>query len=763
MIRSYLLWIGFSLALFISATMMFVLEPFIAKKLLPDLGGSPNVWNTAVLFFQLMLFLGYLYAHILCTKVKRDIQKFVHIAVLALPLLLTSFNMPLSEPTGANPVVWIFLSLSSMTGALFFALATTAPLLQRWFAQTGARGASDPYVLYALSNAGSILGLLAYPLWIESHFSLFEQGNIIYWTYAGTAILIALASFAPGQEKEEDDDDNEAASYGGKEQDTESPKDVASSPIHYGRWLLYSTIPASLMLGLTTYVSTELSSLPFFWVVPLLIYLLSFVIAFAKPPALLIRLVTLATPPLCLLVVYMIFKQVISVDSRGEGMPVTEGISLHLFTLLFTCLAFHMRLAAARPKSKHLTRFYLMVSVGGMLGSSINTFLAPLVFDAWIEYPLMLALAVATLSTLPERLYKLPAYKSKLPTGIWSVVTVTTLVLLISIRIPAASTLEPHWRILTPLLSGTAVILALVGNPKQYKAGLAVALSFMVLLVYNLEPGTVYRARNFFGCLKICVDRQENLIQFFHGITIHGMESLDPQLRGKPVSYFHPSGPVGELTNYLNSENAPLPQEPVAVVGLGCGTLAAYGRPGQKMVFYEINRDVIDIARDPFYFTYLYEARKRGVNTEIIEGDGRLNLIKAPYNYYKLIILDAFNSDSIPTHLLTGEALDLYLSKLKPEGAIAFQVTNNYYNLKPLLQALAESRELPALYRNDYDIAREKKRYPTEWVVMTRNQATLNKLLELGWKEIEKSKEGTLRLWTDDYSNPVKLLITPFS
>ncbi|MEZ4544638.1 MAG: fused MFS/spermidine synthase [Cyanobacteriota/Melainabacteria group bacterium] len=749
MIRSYLLWIGFSLALFLSATMMFVLEPFIAKKLLPDLGGSPNVWNTAVLFFQLILFIGYLYAHLLCTKVKQNLQKFVHLAVLALPLLATSFNLPLSEPTGASPIAWVFISLASMTGALFFALATTAPLLQRWFAQTRAQGSGDPYILYALSNAGSILGLLSYPLWIESHFSLFEQGNIIYWTYAGTALLIALVSFAPAQE--------ESATIV-----LENTEDSQLSFSHYGRWLLYTSIPASLMLGLTTYVSTELSSLPFFWVVPLLIYLLSFVIAFAKPPAILMRLVNLAAPPLCLLVVYMIFKQVISVDTRGEGMPITEGISLHLVALLVTCLAFHMRLAADRPKANHLTRFYLMVSAGGMIGSSINTFLAPLIFDAWIEYPLVLALAVASLTNLPDRFFSLPSYKSKLPKAIWPVVTMTMLLLVISIKLPIVSSLEPHWRILLPLFSGLAVVLAMAGNTTQLRAGLGVALSFMVLLVYNLEPGTVYRARNFFGCLKISVDRQENLLQFFHGITIHGMESLDPELRGKPVSYFHPRGPIGELTSYLNSKNAPHPQDPVAVVGLGCGTLAAYGKAGQKMVFYEINRDVIDVAGDPLYFTYLYEAKKRGVNTEIIEGDGRLNLAKAPYNYYKLIILDAFNSDSIPTHLLTREALDLYLSKLKPEGVIAFQVTNNYYNLKPLIKALAKSRELPVLYRNDYDIAREKRRYPTEWVVMTRNQITLDKLSELGWKEIGAGKDK-IRLWTDDYSNPIKLLITPFS
>lgn len=750
MIRSYLLWIGFSLALFLSATMMFVLEPFIAKKLLPDLGGSPNVWNTAVLFFQLILFIGYLYAHLLCTKVKQNLQKFVHLAVLALPLLATSFNLPLSEPTGASPIAWVFISLTSMTGALFFALATTAPLLQRWFAKTDAQGSGDPYILYALSNAGSILGLLSYPLWIESHFSLFEQGNIIYITYAGTALLIALVSFTPAQE--------ETATKVLK-----NKEDSQLSFSHYGRWLLYTSIPASLMLGLTTYVSTELSSLPFFWVVPLLIYLLSFVIAFAKPPALLMRLVNLAAPPVCLLVIYMIFKQVISVDTRGEGMPVTEGISLHLAALFITCLAFHMRLAADRPKASHLTRFYLMVSAGGMIGSSINTFLAPLIFDAWIEYPLVLALAVASLSNLPQKLFVFPAYKSKLPAGIWSVVTVTTLLLVISIKLPIASTLEPQWRILIPLILGTGVVLAMAGNTRQFKAGMGVALSFMVLLVYNLEPGTVYRARNFFGCLKVSVDRQDNLLQFFHGITIHGMESLDPQLRGKPVSYFHPRGPIGELTSYLNSDNAPLSQDPIAVVGLGCGTLAAYGRPGQKMVFYEINKDVIDVASDPFYFTYLYEAKKRGVNTEIIEGDGRLNLVKAPYNYYKLIVLDAFNSDSIPTHLLTKEALDLYLSKLKPDGVIAFQVTNNYYNLKPLLKALAKSRDLPVLYRNDYDIAREKRRYPTEWVVMTRNQITLNKLSELGWKELEEDKGKSIRLWTDDYSNPIRFLITPFS
>ncbi len=742
---SPILPITFGLALFASSFLMFTLEPFIAKLLLPYLGGSANVWNTCVVFFQLTLVAGYLYSHLIShLKVPVERLKWFHLPVLLLPLLATSFIVPVvADSAELSPVLWLLATLVSMIGALFFSLSTVAPLLQKWYSNSPAPGSQDPYFLYAASNAGSLAGLLLYPLLIESSFSLSEQGNLIYWSYGVVALVVFAASFSVRSIKQEESESTES----------HDPKHPIKAE-DYLRWLLYTSIPASLMLGVTTYVSTELSALPFFWVVPLFIYLLSFVICFSRPPKILLKVSNVLAPLLALVVLVMVFKQAVPYEQNAGEIPITEGISIHLAALFLISLALHGKLADERPNHTKLTQYFLCISIGGVLGSSFNTFLAPLIFNAWIEYPLILSLAAVSLMRCPEKLQSFPSYKRHLTKRDLAIPLLVLVVAFISWKLCQGDMLTV---ILIPLsLTVVATILSAT-NTNQLRSGLSIALSALVLTLFSLESNTVYRSRNFFGCLKVSLNRVENTCQFWHGITIHGVESLDPALRGKPQAYFHRSGPIGELLTVLNKDK----QDPLAVVGLGAGSLAAYANPGQKMYLYEINPDVVKIASDPFYFSYLFQARKRGVALEIVEGDGRLKLKNSPYQYFGLIIVDAFNSDSIPTHLLTREALKLYESKLKTGGTIAFQVTNNYYNLKPLLAALAKERGAKALFKNDYSVAREQKRYPTEWVVLTKDHKSLEQLKELHWKELVPKKR--VKIWTDDYSNPLELLMETFS
>lgn len=698
---------------------MFVLEPFIAKMLLPLLGGSPNVWNTCVVFFQITLLCGYLYAHILTKNSKQNLPQLstgrqisIQLLVVWLPLLLLPLRAPQDPPTEGHPYLWLFFTLVCLVGGVFFAISTTAPLLQKWFATVGDSEGKDPYFLYAASNLGAMVGLIAYPFFLEPGFSLLEQSTIaavLYVIFAGLITACAVLTYrhkAPP-----------AAAEAVEQIQADEPKEVeaTSNTLEPGklersqivRLLCLTFIPASLTLGLTTYVTSELSAIPLFWVAPLFIYLTSFVIAFSRPPKKVISVFRWIAPPAILAALAPIAWQMSAPTDINHAQLVTAGTSVHMLALFLVCCACHGTVAEQRPNPEHLTKYFLIISLGGVLGSSLNALVAPAIFDSWIEYPLVMIAAIAIL--IPPRI-----------ASVW-------------------------------------LAIAIVG----------------LWLSLNHDESVVYRARNFFGCISVRVDRLENVSQFFHGVTEHGSESLDPEIRLKPISYFHPQGIIGGLlmqTFGLKEGSADggrllpareMERAPYAVLGLGCGALSAYASKNQTMMYYEINPDVIEVAKDPFFFSYIFDAKQRQADVRIIAGDGRLAIQKAPYNYFKLIVMDAFSSDSIPTHLVTKEAVQMYLSKLRKDGLLIFHITNNYYDLKPVLWTLAQELGLHAVTKNDYTAAQMKNRYPTEWVVLSQDKELLQPLSEIGWKELLPGKK--VRLWTDNYCSPQSVLIVPMS
>lgn len=782
----------FVLALFLSSMLMFVLEPLVAKLILPRLGGAAAVWTACVLYYQVLLLAGYLYAHFLTVKLSLGKQLMVHGLVCCLPFLFLPLRLPFAEPQAEHPLIFLILALTAMIGAMFFAISTTAPLLQKWYSETGAPGSADPYFLYAASNAGGIIGLIAYPFFFEPRFSLMDQSGMVAWLYGSLAGLIGLLLLLVWSRrpcaKRENGTETSAAGEGketefeeGLTSDESGVKAVEEPDLKRQLdWLALTFVPSSLFLGLTTFVTTELAAVPFFWMVPLLIYLLSFIIAFSRPGARLVGIFKIAAPLVVVAVLMFLAFQAMQAHITATPRLVTDAISLHLLALLLVCTACHSLLAQDRPEPEHLTEFYLIVGAGGALGSLFNTLIAPLIFNDWYEYPVALFLALLAVSGGAAGKRDLAGLRR--PLGVFALVVIAGWLSYLILRAGGNDILvkapEIYVGLVVLLLFGLPVgtCFALPFGLDSRRACLTVTGLIFVFQLSILSGDVVLRHRNFYGCLQVEVLRPPDVIRFWHGATLHGIESLDPSRRGRPVAYFHPLGPVGELmravygTHPFEQEaggqqlaGSPAPgREPYAVLGLGCGTLASYASPGQTAIFYELDNSVIDIAEDPFYFTYLYQARERGVDLKVVAGDGRLQLARAPYDYFKLIVLDAFSSDSIPTHLLTREAASMYLTKLKKDGALAFQITNNYYDLKPVLARLARELRLKALSRRDTTASEDLGRYPTEWVVLYRAGASSAEMLSgMGWEPLTETPG--FELWTDDYCSVLKALIAPFS
>lgn len=688
----------FSFTIFLSAAIMFLLEPLVAKILLPFLGGSSLVWNTCVVFFQCVLLTAYAYALLLnLPQIPRSIRIALHILLLG----LSCFWLPIRiEPVSIltsdeHPYFYLFCTLVQTIGPLFFILASTAPLLQKWYVASSGAFSKDPYILYAASNAGALLGLIAYPFAVEPNLGLKEQTGHLSIAYAVFFLLLLACSVAFVRSKE------------ALEPDLEYFRKPKPGFKLIGSWFYFSFLPASLVLGLTSYVTSELSSIPLFWILPLSLYILSFVFAFSRFPSKIIPALSIITSICLLTLLAFSFNTYISErETTTLGGFVTSGISFHLICLFLLSLTCHARIADSRPHPQHLNLFYLVIALGGVSGSVFNTFVAPLAFNDFVEYPLALAACAVSLlcANIPPRM-------------------------------KSAAALAP-WVVLSAVLA--------------------------VLIFWNMnaDPRTVVSKRNFFGLLSIKIDKSSNSCQLWDGCTMHGEESLDPQKLNIPCSYYSRQGPLGELM--LELFQSPSKDFPFAVIGMGTGTAAAFAQPGQPVLFYELNPTVIDIATNPFYFTFLYEAKKRKSDLQITAGDGRLKIKSAPDKYLDLIIIDAYSSDSIPTHLLTQEALNLYLSKLTDKGTIAFHVTNTYYDLKPVLAKLAESLGLQTLSSNDFHTGRSPLKEPSDWMIISKNQDLLNRLKNnKNWQEVPSP--DNIKIWTDDYCDLLSVLKIPFS
>jgi len=711
----------------------------VAKMLLPLLGGTPAVWNTCMLFFQAALLAGYAYALIVSRwPFPRQLALQLLLLVLAfvsLPIGLSS-SWVRSVPATGNPSLWLLTCLAALVGLPFFIVSSNGPLLQKWFSHTGFTSAGDPYFLYSASNAGSFVALLAYPVLVEPNSSLGSQSRLWTGGYAVLVVLVGACGFALWRLHR-----NEITSTPLDPRSAASLTDAVSSSIEKRaatpsagrrlRWVLFAFVPASLMLGVTNYISTDIASVPLLWVIPLALYLLTLVFAFARRQLISLRVLAIILPGATLVIIY-------SMDISVRPALMASFSLIYFFLAALTC---HSQLAGDRPSTKHLAEFYLWMSLGGVLGGVFNALLAPVIFSSVLEYPLAALLACLLLPSAAERTDRQRTrwMDFLLPAG----VLLFTFALGLVVNKVASGKLAGQ-------LVAIAVPLTIIYLLRKQPLRFALCLGAIMLgasFVPVVGKRRLLAERNFFGVLRVEGNEGDTMHTLIHGSTVHGRQYTTGDRRCEALSYYHRTGPIGQI--FAAFQASPVAKE-VAIVGLGTGATAVYARPNEHWTFYEINPAVVNIARNPRYFTYVVDCDRVPFN--VVLGDARLKLREAPDASYGLIVLDAFSSDAIPIHLITQQAIDLYLSKLGPGGLLVFHVSNRYLDLGPVVAALAQSRNLSCMALDDSMPTPIEAKDPSEWVVVARSPADF----------VELSKSSNARVlagdahravWTDDFSN----------
>lgn len=744
----------YSLAIFTSAFLLFLVQPMAAKFLLPHLGGSPAVWNTAMVFFQIMLLLGYCYAHATAKWLGARRQAMLHggLVLASLALLPLSMRTELGFSGVEQPVRWMMTSLLLSVGIPFLLLAANAPMLQYWFANTSHRDAQNPYFLYAASNTGSMVALLGYPFVIEPNWGVSSQ--FAYWSWLFAAFALLLASCACALFK----------SSHAPQPSSAAPESAASlSWRRRAHWVLLAFVPSSLLLGVTSYITTDIASMPLFWVIPLAIYLLTFILAFAKKPLMVDRAYDAQVSLVTITALLIAF----------EATFLTQFMILHLFAFFAVALLCHGRLVQLRPDPQRLTEFYLWISFGGMLGGLFNSLLAPVIFKIPLEYPLVLFLAMFLRprrggGSFSWKTEGLPAFAFAFfllvllkgvgfiyhQHGEW----IASIDALLAVMLPQ----QPGGQGVSLMqLLAVGFFLLCMGMAwlmREKPVGFAAAIGAILWLVPLTGSGisgalykhTIYSERNFFGVNRVIHMPEKNVHFLVHGTTLHGTQSLDPAKRLQMTSYYRP---VRDAYEHMRPHNGA--DKPIAVVGLGGGTLACLAKAGQEVDFFEIDPAVIAIAKNPAYFTFL---RDCAGHYRTFLGDGRLELAAQAEGRYGLIIIDAFSSDAIPVHLLTREALLSYLLRLAPDGVLAFNISNNHFNLAPIVASTAQDIGLVAMSKRALS-PKDTLEVPSMWTLMARDIKDFNNLgaaIE-GWHVLVPQKG--VEPWTDDYSNIFQVLM----
>jgi SAM-dependent methyltransferase len=718
----------FLLTILTGSFLLFLTQPMIARMALPRLGGAPAVWNSAMLVYQALLLGGYAYAHYISRLAPRR-QAGVHLGLFAIAALWLPIGIGGEGlPVGASAALWAPWFLLSSIGPLFFIVSAQAPLMQRWYALDPERG--DPYPLYAASNLGSFAGLLSYPLLVEPLMTLEQQSLLWSGGYALLVLLVALCALTVP-----------AAAAEARPQE-----DAGPAP---GRrvillWIALAAVPSGLMLSTTTHLTTDIVAMPLLWVLPLGLYLLSFVVAFAawRKPA---DLLTAIAPYVILIAGGLAF-------SGGSRSPIFTA-TLGLLLLFVTAVALHTAMYRSRPSAGHLTGFYLAMSVGGVIGGIFCALVAPTVFDWTYEHPILIFAAALLVPQSP-----LGGWAARMP--MWSRV----LVIAVALAVSWAADVRPFlWIDNVVALLGSIFIsllaLIFVGHRPAF-AGAVGAL----MLSYGgwdtlREAGLDSRTRSYFGVYTITTRNDPPARLLSHGTTLHGVQSLVPGAQTDPVSYYARRSGIGHAMASANIFHGENPR--IAVVGLGTGTLSCYAVPGQDWRFYEIDPEVVRIARDASRFTFLRDCAPRA---KIILGDARLSIAREPQGSLDILAVDAFSSDAVPMHLLTREALQVYRKALAPDGLLLIHISNRYLDLEPVLSVAAQRDGWHSAVFDYTPTADEKIRNMTTsiWVAMTPNPDTMMALrLSSGedahaWRPLV-GKPG-FQGWTDDHATILPLL-----
>jgi hypothetical protein len=702
-----------------------------AKMVLPSLGGAPSVWSVAMVFFQGALLAGYGYAHLVARRLTVGQGALVHLGVLAaaaltLPIgLAHGFGAPPSS--GIGP--WLVALFAASIGLPFVALSASAPLLQSWFAASGHPRARNPYVLYAASNLGSFAALLLYPLLIESLLPLRAQAWVWSVGFAALALLIAVAAVtaARGAEARPAVADNAA-------QASTWPQRLA--------WTALAAIPAGLVIAVTAYISTDVAAAPLLWVLPLALYLLTFVAVFREKPwfghAIVIRVVPFLVAPLAITLL------------GGDREYWLATMLVNLLALFVLALACHGELYARRPAPTHLTEFYLWTSFGGVIGGVFAGLLAPYIFNRTYEYPI---LVVAALLALPGAFAGTPAQFVR---RIWPALAAATLALMLpfiaDVRLPAE--FAPPFQVGLVLLAGWMLLQR--RDPARL-AALAVA-AFVITGAWQPGLKVLETTRSFFGVHRVVETSDGSHRILHHGTTIHGAEEIVAPVtafvkRPAPLTYYYFGGPISEGIEAARAAQGGLAN--VAVVGLGAGSLACHARPNERWTFFEIDPEVVRLARDSNLFHFLSACAP---SADIVLGDARLTLA-ASRRQYDLIVLDAFSSDAIPTHLLTREALRGYLARLAPRGMIVAHISNRHMELAKVVAAVGAAEGLTTLVKADGKATQFMVDFHAAALVaaLARDPADLGRLPRAdGWR---REDAGDVTAWTDDYSDIIGAIL----
>lgn len=731
--RNRLVLVIYTAAIFVSALLLFSVQPLFTKMVLPRLGGSPAVWSVAMVFFQALLLAGYAYAHFLTQLRSRVLPIALHLLLLGFALL----TLPLSisshwgDPPTSGYALWLLGLFTVSIGLPFFALAANNPLLQAWFVRTGHPAGPDPYFLYASSNIGSFLALLSYPLLIEPIFSLRMQNMI--WT-GGYAVLIALIAGcgvlllrAPV-----------AVMALLPRVDGDAP---APNWLLRARWIFLAAVPSGLLIAVTAHISTDVAAAPLLWVLPLSLYLLTWVLVFQSRP-LLPHKWMLALQPLAIAGVVMLL-------AFGGEQNLALTLGGHQLCFFVIAMACHGELARTRPAAKYLTGFYVALSFGGMVGGLFAGLIAPYSFSWVAEYPILLALAA--LCRPGEKAERLP----RITRWYWIALAIIAVALLVPAGLTGKVTtyLADHRVYVAGAVGALAALIALLLDAGRWKVFATAALALVLIRAYPADDGRVETVRSFFGVHKIVVTSDGHYHVLMHGTTIHGAQKYlnadGSKVTGRPepITYYHKDGGIGRaITAIRERKGAPLK---VAVIGVGSGTLTCAAEPGENWKYFEIDQTMVDTASDPKYFSYI---KSCAPDFKPVIGDARLTFAKEPDGVYDLLIVDAYSSDAIPIHLATEEAMAIYKAKLAPQGAVVMHVSNRHLELESVVVGIADANDMKSWVYNEDSGRDDEYIFSTDVVVSAREEADVGKLASSDkWTETEPT-DGE-RVWTDDYSN----------
>ena len=710
---------GFSawsaVTIFLGAFLLFQVQPVISKMILPWFGGSPAVWTTCLLFFQVILLGGYAYADVLSRVEQPSRQALVHLLLIGIALV----TLPITPASSwkpedvSRPMIHILLLLSVCVGLPYFLLSATSPLLQAWFARVYQD--RSPYRLYALSNVGSLGALLTYPFLFEPTMTTSTQGNVwsaTFVAFAAFCVILTVKLWRAGPLRAVGEQDDNTASK--KEKDDAPPSWVTRLS-----WVLLPALASTLLLAVTNHLCQNVAVVPMLWILPLSLYLVTFIICFDREAWYVRRWFASGAVVSVLAASYVqmspfLKSYFVELGYGWEWTYYSKHVLLqtpvYLAVLFFLCMVCHGELVRRKPHARSLTSFYLSVAAGGALGGILVALICPLVFSAFFELNLAVILGFVL------ALYAFVAERKKQ----W---------------LPKAT------RLLRSMVVLTVVVVSLIVVGTQ-------------LTLRDLDDA-LERARNFYGVLSIKErtpeDPEVGGLAMYHGDTLHGFQLLADDKRDVPTSYYTEHSGVGRTFHHVR-EGSPLR---VGAIGLGAGTIATYARQGDYFRFYEINPLVIELTDR--HFTFLQAARARGAQIDIVQGDARLSLELEEPQDFDVLVLDAFSGDSIPVHLLTREAFAVYLRHLKPDGVIAVHTSNRYLNLVPVVLRVAQHYNLKNVVvhsarTNELAVA------PSDWIVLTKNEQFLQKESFSQQDEDERidqsiSVDDTVPLWTDQYNN----------